>query len=320
MFGAESFVGVAEAVLTENGHRMLEIVQELENNGRSLQHFCRELARYWRNLLVAKIAGQPTRLIGASDREQQSMIETASQFGEEDLTRYLHLTLDLFKSLQVSLQPRFHLELGLVKLVQVGKLQAIEEALTELTAASPAPPSPTLRASAPAPRTGIARLAPSPAKAPPVGAEPAVKSASPVQGPEKPVAVDAPSQDLKARLEASLIENGLKMSADAVQHSDVRVEGSELVFITAKTFALALRDVAVVSAASALLGRSLKVRVEIDASVRVASPPVAETSSGDPPRPAADDISQRALSHPDVKRFQELFPGAHVRIVRNLNE
>jgi hypothetical protein len=26
------------------------------------------------------------------------------------------------------------------------------------------------------------------------------------------------------------------------------------------------------------------------------------------------------LSHPDVKRFQELFPGAQVRTVRNLNE
>ena len=37
---------------------MLEMVAELERNGRSLQHFARELARYFRNLLVAKIAGQ----------------------------------------------------------------------------------------------------------------------------------------------------------------------------------------------------------------------------------------------------------------------
>ena len=53
---------------------MLDIVQELERNGHSLQHFCRELARYWRNLLVAKIAKKPTKLIAASDREQQSML------------------------------------------------------------------------------------------------------------------------------------------------------------------------------------------------------------------------------------------------------
>ena len=34
---------------------MLEIVDELERNGHNLQHFSRELSRYFRNLLVARI-------------------------------------------------------------------------------------------------------------------------------------------------------------------------------------------------------------------------------------------------------------------------
>ncbi len=38
--------------------RMLEVVDELERNGQNLQHFARELARYFRNLLVARIAGR----------------------------------------------------------------------------------------------------------------------------------------------------------------------------------------------------------------------------------------------------------------------
>jgi len=33
-----------------------------------------------------------------------------------------------------------------------------------------------------------------------------------------------------------------------------------------------------------------------------------------------DEVSQRALAHPEVRRFQELFPGAQVRAVRNLKE
>jgi len=73
MFGAESLRTVAEAVRDENGERMLEIVQELEHSGQNLQHYCRELVRYWRNLLVARISGKTTRLIAASDREQQVM-------------------------------------------------------------------------------------------------------------------------------------------------------------------------------------------------------------------------------------------------------
>jgi DNA polymerase III subunit gamma/tau len=33
-----------------------------------------------------------------------------------------------------------------------------------------------------------------------------------------------------------------------------------------------------------------------------------------------DDVSERALAHPEVRRFQEMFPDAQVRVVRNLKE
>ena len=45
---------------------MLEVVDELERNGHNPQHFSRELSRYFRNLLVARIAGADTRLVAAS--------------------------------------------------------------------------------------------------------------------------------------------------------------------------------------------------------------------------------------------------------------
>jgi hypothetical protein len=37
-------------------------------------------------------------------------------------------------------------------------------------------------------------------------------------------------------------------------------------------------------------------------------------------RPPQDDVSERALAHPEVRRFQETFPDAQVRVVRNLKE
>ena len=33
-----------------------------------------------------------------------------------------------------------------------------------------------------------------------------------------------------------------------------------------------------------------------------------------------DEATSRALSHPEVKRFQEVFPDAQVRTVRNLKD
>ena len=118
---------------------MLEVVDELERNGQNLQHFSRELSRYFRNLLVARIAGADTRLVAASAAQREKLADIAGGFSEEDLTRYLQLSLDLFSDLQFSLQPRFHLEIGLVRLVQAGRLLPIEQALAGLSAGCAAP-------------------------------------------------------------------------------------------------------------------------------------------------------------------------------------
>ncbi len=185
VFGVDSLSAVSQAVHARNGAQMLEIVQELERNGQSLQHFSRELSRYWRNLLVAKIAAKPTRLIAASDQEQQRLLETAALFSEEDLTRYLNLTLDLYKALQQSLQPRLHLELGLIKLVQAGRLQSIEEALAGL----PRPSEPGGRNPSPAASGSILNAASRvsaprpPAFQAPVKSQPEPKASAAVQPP-----------------------------------------------------------------------------------------------------------------------------------------
>ena len=132
MFSLEAMGAVTRALAESSTTQMLELVNELERSGRNLQHFCRELSRYFRNLTVAKITGEDTRLIAASPAEQARMRETAAQFSEEDLTRYLQLTIDVFGQLQYSLQPRLHLELGLLRLVHAGRMKPIEEALKEL--------------------------------------------------------------------------------------------------------------------------------------------------------------------------------------------
>src|SRR6266404_1562956 len=89
MFSIDSLNQVARAVAAGDSRGMLDVVAELEANGRSLQHFARELARYFRNLLVVRIAGGSTKLVAASPSEQQKLADTAAQFSEEDLTRHL---------------------------------------------------------------------------------------------------------------------------------------------------------------------------------------------------------------------------------------
>ncbi len=315
MFGTDSLRAVAEAVTERNGNRMLEIVDELESHGQSLQHFCRELARYWRNLLVARIAGKPTRLIAASDNEQNGLLKTAESFSEEDLTRYLNLTLDLYKTLQSSLQPRLHLELGLVKLVHAGKLQSIEEALAslpktdKLASGSPAASGSMLTASARSAPRSPAFQAPAVSKA---GTE-----KNSIQKPASEIAPEplAATGDLRHDLYQALSRAGMEHTADAIQQAEVSVNGQEILIRAPKAMMLLLKDPGMDRVAAQVAGKPVRVRLEVNESIAASPVPVAE-------KPASPDseLRQRALSHPGVKRFQELFPGAQVRTVRNLNE
>jgi DNA polymerase-3 subunit gamma/tau len=286
LFSLDSLGEVSDALKSEDSRKMLDLVMELERNGRSLQHFCRELARYFRNLLVAKVAGANTRLIAASAREQERLAQVASGFSEEDLTRYLQLTLDLFKDLQFSLQPRLHLEIGLLRLVQAGKLISIEEALSDLgSGGAPLPP---------------VRKAPLPPAPPPKSAAP------PAPSPQPPI----PSATWRDRLHTSLLEMGMQFTADAVEHSQVTESNGELQFVTPEEFSLAMNEKDILKVVQKIAGRPMRIKIVLGKPDAVPTP-VAKPK---------DDVSERALAHPEVKRFQELFPDAQVRVVRNLKE
>ncbi len=302
LFGIDSLSAVAEAVDAQDSGRMLDIVQELERNGQSLQHFSRELSRFWRNLLVAKISGKATRLIAASDSEQIALVELSKKFSEEDLTRYLNLSLDVYKNLQCSLQPRLHLELGLIKLVQAGKMQPIEEALASL--GGPSAPASLPPAAKAAPMVSVHSVV----ERPPAFQAPA-KSAAP----EPPKAVL--SGDLKQDLHDALVKAGLAFTADAIAQAQITLENSELLIRAPKMLLLSLKEPKLQTIASEVAGKPVRIRTEADASVAAAPPRAAQAAPGDDP-----DVRARALSHPGVKRFQELFPDAQVRTVRNLNE
>ncbi len=131
-YSLDTLARVTEALEAGNGRMMLELVDELERSGQNLQHFCREMSGYFRNLLVAKVAGENPRLISASQEEASRLIEISERFSERDLIRYLNIMLEVFGELQHSLQPRFHLELGLMRLVHAGRMSTVEQALTEL--------------------------------------------------------------------------------------------------------------------------------------------------------------------------------------------
>ncbi len=127
---AEVLDEVVGAVLEGSSDRMLELVGRLVRQGYDLRNFCRELVRHLRNLLVLKTAGAKSGLVEATQKERERLAAFAESFSEDDLTRLLQLALALYSDLHHSPSPRFHTELGLLKLVHARRLVPIEELLT----------------------------------------------------------------------------------------------------------------------------------------------------------------------------------------------
>jgi DNA polymerase-3 subunit gamma/tau len=324
-FSLESLEKVTEGLLTADSGRMLEVVDDLERSGLNLQHFSRELSRYFRNLLVTRIAGSDTRLVAASAAQREKMAGISARFSEEDLTRYLQLSLDLFRDLQFSLQPRFHLELGLVRLVQAGRLLPIEQAIAALGDAPPPGPRPT------GVRTPSPTLATAPAPAPAPMQRPPQRGPSPFELDRAKKAASTPPEpqnlrtgaaapqpaaeigDARERLFRHFAEKGLTHLADAVENARIALGGSELEVAAPGSYTLYFKDKAFAEGVREVFGRPLVIRTVVGEAAAPIASPVSQ------PARAEDEVSSRALSNPEVQRFREVF-GGEVRKIRNLKE
>jgi DNA polymerase III subunit gamma/tau len=200
----------------------------------------------------------------------------------------LQLTLDLFKDLQASLQPRLHLEIGLLRLVQAGRLVTIEEALSDLGSGGSAA-APSRKPSAPPPTRS---------------------AAPPTPNPQSPTPASSPTGPWKDRLHAAAVGLGMQTTADAIEHSQIAESSGTLNFVTPEDYRLFTNEKDILKIVQKVAGRPMRFEITYGT----------PQATGAPLTKPKDDVSERALAHPEVRRFQELFPDAQVRQVRNLKE
>ena len=162
---------ILEAVSENNSADVLAIINRLLDAGNGASQLARQFVRYLRNCTVAKITGlSPTTdatgvaadLLQISPEERRRAARSAVLFTEEELSRFLAIMLRTFDDLGFRQEQRFHLELGLLKLVHVQRLLPVEDLLSQLGPAPPTAPrtTPTSRATVlnlpPSPRPSIA--------------------------------------------------------------------------------------------------------------------------------------------------------------------
>ena len=143
------------AIIEQSAEKALTLVQRLHGDGQNLQHFCREAIRHVRNLLVAKVVGAESSLITEPMDERARIGKQAALFSEEDLTRFFEILMATDEDLRRKPDPRLHLELGLLRLVNAARLAPLEEVLAELRGEK-APPDGGRKAASASPRLASA--------------------------------------------------------------------------------------------------------------------------------------------------------------------
>jgi DNA polymerase-3 subunit gamma/tau len=165
LVGRDLLLDAVDAVANDNAAAAFETAGRAVELGYDLRLVCRELSRVVRDLLVLSV--DPARIQDpeiAGEGERDRVKALAALFSREDLLRAFDLFAKAEADIKGAAQPRYHLEMALLRWIYLRKLTPIEDLIAG-TSRGPAPPpsrppiaqpradtAPTRPASQPAPQ------------------------------------------------------------------------------------------------------------------------------------------------------------------------
>ncbi len=333
LIGRDLVFDMLDAVAAEDAPAAVALVERAIERGYDLRQVCRELARATRDLLILSVdparAADP-EIAAESERDRARHLATLSS--REDLLRAFDVLTQAEEEIRLSDQPRYNLEMTLLRLMHLRKLVPLAEMLgtgaagalgatgatgaVRTTALHSAPIAAPRTTAAPrtAPAAPAHRTAPVAPAAPVAPVAPA--SAAPI-APVAPVAPVAP--DLKSSFLAQVKSAKVFFYNTVVAQAyrvDVTPQRITFSFLPNQRVPKQQCDEArgwLEDIAARVAGSKIPV------SVVVADPPAGAVSpaSGlrpapagapEPPRAADEDLRQQAMSDPAVQALLEIFP------------
>lgn len=194
-------------VATRDGAGLLALVDALIRSGHMLDIFMRGLAEQFRHLLILRTMEDAGELVPLSEAQRATLVEAGATLTADQIERALGLLLETGRDLRSSPLPRFTVEVGLLRLLRLEPVVAIEKLLARLdgeTASPPAapvatghhlPPAPTPRRRAASPSPSPAADRPDETRPAPAAASPGSESPSPPDD-HRPASVQSPAAPL----------------------------------------------------------------------------------------------------------------------------
>lgn len=122
--GAEVLARVIGGIAENKPAEALAIVDDLVMRGHNLRNFCRDVLGHLRDLLVVKVSGD-AKLLDSSSAQTAALEQQAALFSESDLVRFFHSLAETEASLKDAANPRYQVEIGLVKLMEMRRLASL---------------------------------------------------------------------------------------------------------------------------------------------------------------------------------------------------
>ena len=129
--GADTLKRIIDSIAANKPAEAIAAVDDIVMRGHDLRNFCRDLLAHFRDLLVTKVSGNE-ELLEAAVCEGPELKRQAALFSESDLVRFFHSLAETETKLRAATQPRYQLEIGIVKLMELRGVESIHEILQRL--------------------------------------------------------------------------------------------------------------------------------------------------------------------------------------------
>lgn len=196
--GADILTRIMESIAANRPADAIAVVDDIVMRGHDLRNFCRDLLAHFRDLLVSKVSGN-VELLESAVCEPEELKRQAAMFSEADLVRFFHSLSETETKLRAATQPRYQLEVGIVKLMELRGVETINEILQRLNSLESGSSVPSSPASSPPP--SVVATAAAAAPAPTTDTSPFGRVKSTLEAQRKMLLVTALEQALTTTLD-----------------------------------------------------------------------------------------------------------------------
>ena len=130
--GADILKRIMDSIAANRPAEAIAAVDDIVMRGHDLRNFCRDLLAHIRDLLVTKVSGNE-ELLESAVCEPAELKRQAEMFSESDLVRFFHSLAETETKLRAATQPRYQLEIGIVKLMELRGVESISELIQRLS-------------------------------------------------------------------------------------------------------------------------------------------------------------------------------------------